>query len=62
MLFFCTDAVEDESDGYTKRTRADFLLPNNSKMEVTLKLLKNEKEGEYLKVCSGLKGPLECVL
>ncbi|XP_041774912.1 tyrosine-protein kinase hopscotch [Anopheles merus] len=43
------NAVEDESDGYTKRTRADFLLPNNSKMEVTLKLLKNEKEGEYLK-------------
>ncbi|XP_058167943.1 tyrosine-protein kinase hopscotch [Anopheles ziemanni] len=43
------NASEDESDGFTKRTRADFLLPNNSKMEVTLKLLKNDREGEYLK-------------
>uniref|UniRef100_A0A182JDY1 Protein kinase domain-containing protein n=1 Tax=Anopheles atroparvus TaxID=41427 RepID=A0A182JDY1_ANOAO len=43
------NASEDESDGFTKRTRADLLLPNNSKMEVTLKLLKNDREGEYLK-------------
>ncbi|XP_053673855.1 tyrosine-protein kinase hopscotch [Anopheles nili] len=43
------NAAEDETDGFTKRTRADFLLPNNSKVEVTLKLLKNDKEGEYLK-------------
>uniref|UniRef100_A0A182QBQ8 Non-specific protein-tyrosine kinase n=1 Tax=Anopheles farauti TaxID=69004 RepID=A0A182QBQ8_9DIPT len=43
------NAVEDEIDGLTKRTRADFLLPNNSKLEVTLKLLKNDREGDYLK-------------
>uniref|UniRef100_A0A2M4CTN1 Putative tyrosine protein kinase n=1 Tax=Anopheles darlingi TaxID=43151 RepID=A0A2M4CTN1_ANODA len=43
------NAFEDESDGFTQCTQADFLLPNNSKLEVSLKLLKPDKEGEYLK-------------
>ncbi|XP_058062989.1 tyrosine-protein kinase hopscotch [Anopheles bellator] len=43
------NALEDESDGFTQRTRADFLLPSNSKIEVSLKLLKSDREGEHLK-------------
>ncbi|XP_035781041.1 tyrosine-protein kinase hopscotch-like isoform X2 [Anopheles albimanus] len=43
------NAFEDEPDGFTQCTQADFLLPNNSKLEVSLKLLKPEAEGKYLK-------------
>ncbi|XP_050081672.1 tyrosine-protein kinase hopscotch isoform X2 [Anopheles aquasalis] len=43
------NAFEDEPDGFTQCTQADFLLPNNSKLEVSLKLLKPDKEGAYLK-------------
>ncbi|XP_058450641.1 tyrosine-protein kinase hopscotch [Malaya genurostris] len=42
------NALKNESDGFFERTRAELMLPNNTKMEVTLRLLKNDKKDEYL--------------
>lgn len=42
------NALKNEGDGFFERTRAELFLPNNTKMEVTLKLLKNDKKDEFL--------------
>ncbi|XP_058814821.1 tyrosine-protein kinase hopscotch [Topomyia yanbarensis] len=42
------NALKNENDGFFERTRAELLLPNNTKMEVTLRLLKNDKKDDFL--------------
>lgn len=41
------NALKNDGDGFFERTRAEWLLPNNTKMEVTLRLLKNDKMKDY---------------
>lgn len=53
-LIINRNALKSEGDGFFERTRAEMLLPNNSKMEVTLRLLKNDKRdaclGDFLQL------------
>ncbi|XP_055637512.1 tyrosine-protein kinase hopscotch [Toxorhynchites rutilus septentrionalis] len=42
------NALKNEGDGFFERTRAELLLPNNSKTTVTLRLLRNDKKDEFL--------------
>ncbi|XP_055540141.1 tyrosine-protein kinase hopscotch [Wyeomyia smithii] len=47
-LIINRNALKKESDQFFERTRAELLLPNNAKMEVTLRMLRNEKKDEFL--------------
>lgn len=47
-LIINRNALKSEGDGFFNRTRADLLMPNNTKMEVTLRLLKDDKKKDHL--------------